>query len=289
MRFNARVFVFFFVAFSTIVSSTPSIADDAASPGPSPASVDKTAYYGVTPRSYAQIPFPDFFFFIGFGGARHISDFPPPPTFMPLCSVSGISSPDSLLKGVTELKGTDLEITSNIKVAYRDLDDLLYRLRACDYYMSVYAWNTRQSPHDEIFDFSWQTGCNSFENERSATELSGAAYPLLSNPGTAEQRKQALAKFLLKYYDQYANLFERVESCSNIVTNLTYGANKRRFFCNYGGFMGALLTSSAVAFGKHWGGPTSSTQSQVQALGTVMIALPGLCQNTSPGGAKGGK
>src|SRR5271166_3316373 len=299
MRFNVRVVVFCLITFSVILSTVPSVADDtataapatspapaaspeaAANPPPTAAAVDQTAYYGVTPRSYAQIPYPDFYFFIGFGGARHISDFPPPPTYMPLCSVSGISSPDGLLKGVTDLK-----ITSDITVAYRDLDDLLYRLRACDYYMSIYAWNTRQIPHDEIFNFSWQIGCNSFENEHSATALSGAAYPLLSTPGTPEQRKQALAKFLLKYYDQYADLFERVQSCSEIVNNLTYGPNKRRFFCNYGGFMGAVLTASAVAFGKHWGGSNSSTQAQVQALGTVMLALPGLCQNFGASPAK---
>ena len=93
-------------------------------------------------------------------------------------------------------------------------------------------------------------------------------------PGT-EQRKQALATFLLKYDDQYADLFERVESCSEIVSNLTYGPNKRRFFCNYGGLVGAMVTASAVAFGKHWGGSNSSTQAQVQAIGTVMLALPG--------------
>jgi hypothetical protein len=299
MRFSARVVVFCLTTLSVILSTVPSVADDSTSPAPAaslaPAAnpvptatpVDQTAYYGVTPRSYEQIPYPDFNYFIGFGGARHISDFPPPPTFMPLCSVSGISSPDGLLKGVTDLKGTDLEITSDITVAYRDLDDLLFRLRACDYYMSIYAWNTRQSAHDEIFNFSWQIGCNSFENEHSATALSAAAYPLLSTTGTPEQRKQALAKFLLKYYDQYADLFERVQSCSEIVNNLTYGPNKRRFFCNYGGFMGAVLTASAIAFGKHWGGSTSSTQAQVQALGTVMLALPGLCQNAGASPAKG--
>jgi hypothetical protein len=284
MRFNARVIVFFVASFCGILSTIPSSADNAASPAPTPASVDQTQFYGVTPRSYDQIPFPDFNFFLGFGGSRKISDFPPPPTFMPKCSVSGISSPGSLLKGVTDLKGTNLEITSDIRIAYRDLDDLLYRLRACDYYMSIYAWNTRQGQHDEIFNYSWKTGCNSFENERSATSLSSAAYPLLSTTGTAEQRKQALAKFLLDDYDQYADLFERVDSCSNIVANLTYGPNKQRFFCNYGGFIGALLTASTVAFGKHWGGSGNTTQTSVQAVGTVMIALPGLCQGSSGGG-----
>jgi hypothetical protein len=298
MRFIARVVLFCLTTLSVLMSTVPSVADSpspapaaslapAENPAPAAASVDQSAFYGVTPRSYDQIPYPDFNFFIGFGGARHISDFPPPPTFMPLCSVSGISSPDGLLKGVTDLKGTDLEITSDVTVAYRDLDDLLYRLRACDYYMSIYAWNTRKIAHDEIFNFSWQTGCNSFENEHSATALSGAAYPLLSTTGTPEQRKQALAKFLLQYYDQYADLFERVESCSEIVSNLTYGANKRRFFCNYGGLLGATLTASAVAFGKHWGGSNSSTQAQVQALGTVMLALPGVCQNAGASPAKG--
>jgi hypothetical protein len=287
MPFKARVIVFFFAALCGILSRLPSSADNAAAPALTPVSVDQTQFYGATPRSYDQIPFPNFDFFLGFGGSRKISDFPPPPSFMPMCSVAGISSPGSLLKGVTDLKGTNLEITSDIRIAYRDLDDLLYRLRACDYYMSVYAWNTRHIQHDEIFNFSWQTGCNSFENERSATSLSAAAYPLLSNTGNAEQRKQALAKFLLDDYDQYADLFERVDSCSNIVANLTYGPNKGRFFCNYGGFIGALLTASNVAFGKHWGPPNNVTQSSVQGVGTVMIALPGLCQGASSGGGKG--
>ncbi len=288
MRFNARVIVLFLSAFSVVASSMPSVADDAAGPAPTSTPVDQTSFYGMTPRSYEQIPFPDFGFFIGFDGKRTLSDFPPPPTFMPMCSVSGISAPGSLLKGVTDLKGTDLEVSSDVRIAYRDLDDLLYRLRACDYYLSIYAWNTRQNAHSQIFNYSWQTGCNSFENERTATKLSSAALPLLTGKMSNEQRKEALAKFLLDDYDQYADLFERVDSCSNILANLTYGPNRHRFFCNYGGIMGALLTGSAVAFGKHWGGSTSSTQAQVQALGTVALALPGLCQNGTPGSAKGG-
>ncbi len=157
MRFNARVVVFCLITFSVIMSTVPSVADDSTSPAPAaslaPAanprrrrrpSIKRRITGSLRDRTRG-IPDPDFNYFIGFGGARHISDFPPPPTFMPLCSVSGISSPDGLLKGVTDLKGTDLEITSDITIAYRDLDHFLFRLRACDYYMSIYAWNTRES------------------------------------------------------------------------------------------------------------------------------------------------
>ncbi len=288
MRLNARVLVLFFAAFCGIVSTAPSIADNTATPAPAPTPVDQTQYYGVTARSYAQIPFPDFNFFIF---SRKIGGFPAPPTFMPMCSASGISAPGSLQKGLTNQTVTDVEVANDVRVAYRDLDDLLYRLRACDYYMSVYAWNTRQSQHDEIFDYSWHTGCNSFatETDPSVMKLSEAAFGVYASNAPTDQRKQALTRFLLDYYEQYADLYERVDSCSNIVSSLTYGANKRRFFCSYGGFIGALLTASAVAFGKHWGGSSSSTQSQVQGLGTVMLALPGLCQNSSPGSAKGTK
>jgi hypothetical protein len=92
--------------------------------------------------------------------------------------------------------------------------------------------------------------------------------------------------FQFARYDQYDDLNQRLQSCAAVAA-YSYPANRGRFFCNYGGFLGVLLTAGATAFGKHWGGPATSTQSQVQGLGTVMIATPALCQS-SGGKSKGG-
>jgi hypothetical protein len=263
---------------------------------------DQTAYYGVQPRTYerlqehADASFPDFKFFIGLEKTRP-ADYPPP-DYIPICSSAGISAPGALLKEVSGARPPDeAEVRIDVLIALRDLGDILYRMRACDYILSVYAWNTRLRAHDEAFDYSWKTACNSFQSEQSASTLSAAALDLLAavNPTGPHTKstptsRSLFLQFLLQHYNQYRDLYERLDSCASIAGGLAYDPNTRRFFCNYGGFIGALLTASSTAFGKHWGGTNSSTQSQVTGLGTVMIALPGLCQNGGAGSAKkGGK
>ncbi|MGP6155921.1 MAG: hypothetical protein ACLPYS_00025 [Vulcanimicrobiaceae bacterium] len=259
---------------------------------------DQSAVYDVPNRSYDLLrstdstSYPNFGYFLDFDQQSKI--LPGPPGFVPQCSTTGVSAPGSLVDKATSGSKLDpaeqaTQVRNYLTIAYNDLDDLLWRYRACDFDLSIYAWNTRSGTHDTLFNYSWKAGCNSLQYEKSAypdlLRYSGdlAAYivgnPVNGNkpPQTAEQ----LATFLLRYYQLYSDLYNRVSSCSAIVSNTTYKPNTHRVFCNYGAFMGALITGYAAAFGHHWGGTNNSTQPSVTAVGTVTIASPSLCQNVA--------
>jgi hypothetical protein len=221
------------------------------------------------------------------------------PTYIAPCAAGSANSPGMSVKppaddpaGVLNNANIDIESTS------RDFRSLVYRLRICDYLISVIAWNTQGRGVPADLTYSWQIGCNSFLNESAngpTVTLEDAQskyyYAAVNLQGASAREKaaataafdQAYAKFVFARYDEFDDLNQRLQSCANVVATFTYSTNTRRFFCNYGGLIGALLTASATAFGKHWG-TNSSTQAQVQGLGTVFLAFPALC---SSGGAKG--
>jgi hypothetical protein len=250
-----------------------------------------------TLRSSDKKSFPDLAYFTGLNCVRRSAALVSVPTYVPICATE---NGDSVSANVTVGKSLDeisAQIGSRVAMAFRSIRNLVYRLRACDYFLSVYAWNTRSSRgHDETFDYSWKTGCNSFLYEKVNASLlideilkgtnaitNAGAEAKATKTGTPAEIKKLgaeLTELVNGEYDVSDDLNQRVQSCASIVNNLAYPANSRRFFCNYGGFIGAFLTASATAFGKRWGTNTS-TQSQVQGLGTVMIALPALCAGAS--------
>jgi hypothetical protein len=257
-----------------------------------------------TCRSYKRLQddqqrsFPDLVFFL-----YHHSDLRFP-SYLPTCSTGGIDSPSQLVGRLqSATNGDNSELLNAVTVAARDLQNLVFRLRGCDYAVSVYAWNTRLRPHDAPFDFTWQVGCNSFAYESSADWLSrqDSTYRSLiaklfeesagsmagpsagTHATTALQTEvsQTFRSFITEDYLKYADLFERLSSCSDSVAALTYPPNTKRILCNDAAFFGALAAGSAAAFGRRW---TSGLQNSVTAAGTVIIAYPALCGSASSGG-----
>jgi len=234
------------------------------------------------PRSYATLnqyynySFPDFLFFLfsrnndAFAGGS-------PPSYVPQCSTTGVSAPETLASQISSLspeKPLDAnQIRQNALIVQREFDDLLMRLRVCDYYVSVYAWNTRNMKNTQAFTYSWHNGCNSFDNEkRKKITLSLGVTTVITSP----TRENLLALLSSAYYD-YDDLYGRVASCQAVVANLAYKPNTSRFFCNYGSFVGALITAYSAALGHKWGPTGNATQAEITAFGTVMIASPALC------------
>ncbi len=268
--------------FCAPLPSARAFADDAGST--SSASVaDQNAIYAV-PRSYdllrtAPDSFPDFSFFLGLNNARNNEALNNPPSFVPQCSTTGIDAPGMLANQITGDHGvapSPTQIHGDVLLAYQDLTNLLYRLRMCDFYVSVYAWNTRKTGHTAPFDYTWRTGCNSFRYEDSMPKnLVAPAIALITNPTPTSDQ---LIAFLTGDEVAYSDLYERVASCAAVVSSLTYPTNTHRFVCNYGSFIGAFITGYSAAFGHRWGGGGNSTQSEVTAIGTVTLATPGLCQ-----------
>ena len=238
-----------------------------------------------TLRAHERTSFPNFDYFIGFDRPSDLIG--NPPTFVPPCSLDGLGNAAALAEksepkassGASPKPAQAEQIkAARLKVAYNELATLVYRLRACDYLLSVFAWNTRRSGHDAAFDYSWRKSCNAFAYERNM----GAAFSAVTM-GFDDPNSQ----FNLSYYRLYDDLYKHVQSCSTIAGNSFYPVNTRRFFCNYAGFLGALITADATAFGRRWGGNNSLTQSQVTAMGTVLLAGPSFCQSITP--AKGSK
>ena len=274
----------------TIAEQTPFYSPDCSRTAP--AAVVHTC------RSYALLQadqrdsYPDLRFFL-----YHPSNFTFP-SYLPTCSSEGIDSPTQLFGRLNSQKTDDIsDLLNAVTVAAQDLQNLVYRMRGCDYAVSVHAWNTRLRPHDATFDFIWQSGCNSFTYEESADWISNrnSTYQALiaqlvteivSSSSAADQKTLVLdaqknfRSFLTEDYLKYSDLFERLSSCSASVANLSYPPNTKRVLCNYAGFAGALLAGSAAAFGRRW---TSGLQNTVTAAGTVIITYPTLCQNAGSG------
>lgn len=255
-----------------------------------------------TCRSYKHLQaeqrrsFPDLLFFL-----YHPSDLKFP-TYLPTCSTAGIDTPTGLVGRLNSAKtGNASELLNDVSVAAQDLQNLVYRLRGCDYAISVYAWNTRLHPHDAPFDFAWQVGCNSFAYESSADWLSKqdseyrqligrlVTESIASAPpsptaagGTGASANQTFTTFVTEDYLRYTDLYERLSSCSASVEALAYPPNTKRILCNDAAFVGALLAGSAAVFGRRW---TSGLQNSVSATGTVIIAYPALCGAAAGGGA----
>ena len=269
---------------------------------------DQSQYYGDT-RSYDVLKanygtsFPNLAYFTGLNCVRYTRSvlIGSPPSYISPCTVGGGSQPS--LEVVPPPIAFDAGERANYDVesTFREFRALVYRLRTCDYVLSVIAWNTQGRGVTDTLSYSWKVGCNSFLNESAgdftakllerAAEYVDAAQSVVrspKNPAAIAAYDAAYAHFVFARYDEYDDLNERLQSCADVVTNFTYPPNRGRFFCNYGGLIGALLTGSAIAFGRQWGGSTSSTQSVVQGLGTVFIAIPALCQNgaSSPTGGK---
>jgi hypothetical protein len=239
--------------------------------------------------------FPNLAYFTGLNCERLASSYliGDPPSYIPPCApVGGSAAMPGLEPPKRDLVDT---VNHQIEQAEREFHTLVYRLRACDYQISVIAWNTLGRGLDDTMKYAWTTSCNSFANENTnaaTQEFSSAesklysALDALQNPKPGAKLASlrsafdaAYADFAFARYDQYDDLSQRLQSCA-AAASYSYSPNRSRFFCNYGGFLGVLLTASATAFGKHWGGSSTSTQSQVQGLGTVMIALPALCQGS---------
>ena len=277
---------FLFPTVQPLTAGAQSAQDAQASPAGQPAAaspaLDQTTIYGV-PRSYALLKknertsFPDFDFFLGLNNARNNDALTNPPTFVPQCSTSGMEAPGTLANQIIGQRPTAATpIYDDVLIAYQNLTNLLYRFRICDFYVSVYAWNTRNTGHTAPFDFTWRTGCNSFSYESTMPpSLAGPAADILKSPSPTSDQ---LLDFLFKDEFAYAELYERVASCASIVAGLTYPPNNKRFICKYGSFLGAFITAYSAAFGHKWGGTNNATQSEVTAFGTVIIASPALCQ-----------
>ena len=268
---------------------------------------DQSKFYGPH-RSFQALKsdyrtsFPNLAYFTGLNCVRYTGSalLGVPPTYIAPCSaVSGGSAP-KLDITIPKPEGLTTTAEHDIEISFRDIRTLAYRLRTCDFLLSIIAWNTMGRGVPDQLTYSWQVGCNSFLNEsdnvttvsfsQAQTKYVTAAAALEAAPNN----KQAAASFASSYtafvfarYDLYDDLNQRLQACAAVVSNFAYPANKGRFFCNYGGLIGALLTGSATAFGRHWGGTNTSTQAQVQGLGTVFIAFPALCSN-SGGSPKGG-
>lgn len=269
---------------------------------------DQSQYYGDA-RSYDVLKanygtsFPNLAYFTGLNCVRYARSvlIGTPPSYISPCTAGGGSQPS--LQVVPPPVAFDAGERANYDVesTFRNFRALVYRLRTCDYLLSVIAWNTQGRGVTDTLSYSWKVGCNSFLNENAgdvtaklldrAAAYVDAAEAVVRSPksqAAIASYNAAYAHFVFARYDEYDDLSERLQSCSEVVTNFSYPPNRSRFFCNYGGIIGALLTGSAIAFGKNWGGPTSSTQSVVQGLGTVFIAIPALCQNggAAPTGGK---
>ncbi len=258
--------------------------------------VDQASIYA-QPRDYSvlsghtDVSFPNLMFFLGLNGVRCSQLLGDVPTYVPICAAEpGQNSLSARLSALRGVKTPDA-IANEIRQTYRDIRAQVYRLRMCDFLLSVYAWNTRQKAHQASFDYSWRTACNSFAYEADqGVKLTDAVNKLVQQTVTASgspgDLSASLTQFAYTNYDLYDDLSGRLASCANIVSGLTYPPNTNRFFCRYGGFIGALASASSVAFGKHWGTNTS-TQGQVAAIGTLFAATSALCQNSQPSGPKG--
>ena len=256
--------------------------------------VDQAPIYA-QPRDYSvlsghsDVSFPNLMFFLGLNGVRCSQLLGDVPTYVPICAADpGQNSLSARLSEVRGVKSPDA-IANEIRQTYRDIRAQVYRLRMCDFLLSVYAWNTRQKEHQASFDYSWRTACNSFAYESDqGVKLTGAVDKLVQQTVSASPAdlSATLTQFAYTNYDLYDDLSGRLASCAAIVSGLTYPPNTNRFFCRYGGFIGALASASSVAFGKHWGTNTS-TQGQVAAIGTLFAATSALCQNAQPSGPKG--
>jgi len=246
--------------------------------------------------------YPNLAYFTGLNCVRYTGSalMGTPPTYIAPCTAASGGDAPKLDISLPQAASSLTTAQHDIEIAFRDIRTLAYRLRTCDFLLSIIAWNTMGRGISQQLIYSWQIGCNSFLNESdSATTVSfnqansnylRAAAVLATTPTdkqAAAAFESAYTAFVFARYDEYDDLNQRLQACATVVSNFAYPANKARFFCNYGGLIGALLTGSATAFGKHWGGTATSTQAQVQGLGTVFIAFPALCAN-SGGGGKGG-
>jgi hypothetical protein len=272
----------------TVVIPAAAVAQSTPSPSPVPAAadvllppaVDQNAIYDV-PRSYALLnanyttSFPDFYFFLGFNGMRNNTSVNGPPTYVPQCTagtdVSGKIA-DSLTGGKLPAGSA---IGDQVVIAYQNLTNALYRFRICDFNISVYAWNTRNTKHTETFNYSWRSGCNSFHYEKTIPPNFARSAAKALQPGAGSDD---VHQFLVDYEAAYDDLYQRLSSCAALSGALTYPPNNHRFICKYGSFIGAFVTAYSAAFGHKWGPSSNGTQSEVTAFGTVMIASPNLCQ-----------
>jgi hypothetical protein len=308
---RTRAALLAFLCFSAWAAPFASAQTPSATPFPTPQAVsgcnpslritdlpaNQSDYYGPT-RSFQTLKsnyttsFPNLAYFTGLNCVRYTGSalMGTPPSYIAPCSAASGGTAPKLDISVPKPESSLTTAQHDIEIAFRDIRTLAYRLRTCDFMLSIIAWNTMGRGLPAQLTYSWQVGCNSFLNEsgdastltfNQADKNYVVAAAALANAPTDKQAAAAFASaytaFVFARYDEYDDLNQRLQACAAVVTSYAYPANKARFFCNYGGLIGALLTGSATAFGKHWGATSSSTQAQVQGLGTVFIAFPALC------------
>jgi hypothetical protein len=196
-----------------------------------------------------------------------------PLSYVPACGTDQTISPDDFAQTFAPLPaaGADAKkpavILTPQQTRHAAVGSLVERLRACDYKVSVFEFDTRTHPHDAVADFAFVVSCSATTPE------------FKTDAGVLASASDASAAI-----DGYRTLYERVSFCQSFLGQ-AYPPNNSRFLCKYGTLIGSLVGAAATIFGPRW----KSSLSTTVATGAGVIALtPSLCSSSSSSSGNGG-